>query len=193
MRKDQNDNDISADGVEQTRKLKSILKEILIYAVIFMLCLFFIPRYVCCKYTVHGISMEDTLYEEEQIIGEKISYLFTEPKRFNVVVVQPFEKEEDNYYVKRVIGLPGETIEIKGKDVYIDGEILDDSRYIREEMFDSTYLEPTKLGEDEYFVMGDNRNYSSDSRESEIGPIPKDRIIAKAFFIVWPLKKVSPI
>jgi len=196
MKKNQNDNfDTNTDGVEQERRInvKSVCKEILIYVMIFALCLFFIPRYVCCKYTVQGISMQNTLQEKEQIIGEKISYRFTGPKRFDVVVVQPFEEEKDNYYVKRVIGLPGETIEIKGKNVYINGELLDDSKYIREEMLDSTYLEATKLGEDEYFVMGDNRNYSSDSRESEIGPIPFDRVIAKAFFIVWPLNKVSPI
>lgn len=174
-------------------RLMSALSEILIYAVIFLLCLFLVPEFICCKYTVEGISMQDTLKEGEQLIGEKISYRLSEPKRFDVVIIQPYEEQKKNYYVKRIIGLPGETIEVKGNSIFIDGEALDDSKYIREPMWETTSYGPVKLEENQYFVMGDNRNYSIDSRETDIGPVTKDRIIAKVFLRVWPLKKISPI
>lgn len=174
-------------------KVLSALYELLIYVAIFVLCLVFVPKYICCKYTVEGISMERTLEEGQQLLGEKISYRITEPKRYDVVVVQPFEDDEENYYVKRVIGLPGETIEIKDGILLIDGKELDESDYIKEDMWETTILEPITLGEDEFFVMGDNRNYSSDSRETEIGPIPKDRIIANLILRVWPLSEFAVI
>lgn len=174
-------------------KVLSALYELLIYVAIFILCLVFVPKYICCKYTVEGISMERTLEEGQQLLGEKISYRIMDPKRYDVVVVQPFEGDEDNYYVKRVIGLPGETIEIKDGILLIDGKELDESDYIKEDMWETTILEPITLGEDEFFVMGDNRNYSSDSRETEIGPIPKDRIIANLILRVWPLSEFAAI
>lgn len=171
-------------------KIKSAIGEIFIYAGIFILCLFLVPEFICCKYTVEGKSMESTLKNGQQLIGEKVSYVFTDPKRFDVVVVQPYEGQKDNYYVKRVIGLPGETVEIKGSVLLINGKVMSDP-YINEPMWDTTKYGPLTLGKDEYLVMGDNRNYSIDSRDDSIGPIPKDRFIAKVFLRVWPLEKLS--
>ena len=171
-------------------KIKSAIGEIFIYAAIFILCLFLVPEFICCKYTVEGKSMESTLKNGQQLIGEKVSYVFTDPKRFDVVVVQPYEGQKENYYVKRVIGLPGETIEIKGSVLLIDGKVMNES-HINETMWETTKYGPLTLGKDEYFVMGDNRNYSIDSRDESIGPIPKDRFIAKVFLRVWPLEKLS--
>lgn len=173
-------------------KIKSAIGEIFIYAAIFILCLFLVPEFICCKYTVEGKSMESTLKNGQQLIGEKVSYVFTDPKRFDVVVVQPYEGQKDNYYVKRVIGLPGETVEIKGSVLLINGKVMSDP-YINEPMWDTTKYGPLTLGKDEYLVMGDNRNYSIDSRDDSIGPIPKDRFIAKVFLRVWPLEKLSLI
>lgn len=187
----------SAEGEKSHKSPKerfvSALSEILIYVVIFLLCLFLVPEFICCKYTVEGISMQDTLTEGDQLIGEKISYRFSSPKRFDVVIIQPYEGQKKNYYVKRVIGLPGETIEMKGNSIFVNGEALDDSEYVRETMWETTYYGPVTLEDNQYFVMGDNRNYSIDSRETDIGSIPKDRIIAKVFLRVWPLKKIAPI
>lgn len=184
------ENDIDESQKSRGGKIKSTIGEILIYAAIFILCLFLVPKFICCKYTVEGKSMISTLENGQQLIGEKVSYVFTAPKRFDVVVVQPYEGQEDNYYVKRVIGLPGETIEIKGSVLLVDGKVMNDP-YIKEPMWETTKYGPVTLGKEEYFVMGDNRNYSIDSRDESIGPIPKDRFIAKVFLRVWPLEKLS--
>lgn len=171
-------------------KIKAALGEIFIYAAIFILCLFLIPEFICCKYTVDGKSMEATLMNEQQLIGEKISYLVKNPKRNDVVVVQPYKDDKNNYYVKRVIGLPGETIKIVNGRLFINDKEIKE-KYIKEPMMESTNYGPVELKKDEYFVMGDNRNYSIDSREKNIGPIPKDRFIAKVFLRVWPLKELD--
>ncbi len=186
------DLEMNVDKSQKSRrdKIKVALGEIAIYAVIFVLCLFLVPEFICCKYTVEGISMETTLEESQQVIGEKISYLFTKPKRYDVVVVKPYEGQKDNYYVKRVMGLPGERIEIINGKLEVDGKEVKDSD-IKEPMWETTSYGPITLKEDEYFVMGDNRNYSIDSREEGIGPIPKKRFVSKVFFRVWPLNKMS--
>lgn len=176
----------------RAHKIKVALGELMIYAVIFILCLFLVPKFICCKYTVEGKSMESNLKQGQQLIGEKISYLVTDPKRFDVVVVQPYEEQKDNYYVKRVIGLPGETIEIQGDELKINGKVIEDS-HKKEPMYENQSFGPYKLGKDEYFVLGDNRNCSIDSRQEDIGPIAKDRFIAKIFIRVWPLERLSLI
>lgn len=186
------DNQIDRTSKSSKDRIRATITEIVIYVAIFILCLFLIPHFICCKYTVEGRSMESTLLEGQQLIGEKVSYVFTNPKRYDVVVVQPYEEEKENYFVKRVIGLPGETIEIKGSQLFINGKKMDDP-YIKERMWDTTSYPALKLGKDEYFVMGDNRNYSIDSRDNDIGPIPKKRFIAKVCLRVWPLKELDVI
>ena len=186
--------EMKADVLQKSRgdKIKTALGEIAIYAAIFVLCLFLVPEFVCCKYAVEGASMENTLQEKQQVIGEKVSYLFSDPKRYDVVVVNPYDNQKENYYVKRVMGLPGETIEITNGVLKVNGEVIDD-KYIKEPMMEETDYGPVTLKKDEYFVMGDNRNRSIDSREKEIGPIPKERFVAKIIIRVWPLDKISLI
>ena len=98
-------------------------------------------------------------------------------------------REEDEYYVKRIYGLPGETVQIKGKDIYINNQIIED-KYAKNAMDDAGIAEePLKLGEDEYFVLGDNRRVSKDSRDSEVGPVKKENIAGHVVFRIWPLSK----
>ena len=136
---------------------------------------------------VVGTSMENTFMEGDSLFIDKLSYHFVEPKRFDVVVFPFQEKEETFLYIKRIIGLPGETIQIAGNAIYIDGEILKDD-YGKEAMEEGSggiASKPYTLSEDEYFVLGDNRNYSIDSRQPHIGPIKRDWIIGKSAFRLW--------
>jgi signal peptidase I len=125
--------------------------------------------------------MQPTLYTDERMAVTIFSYYFNTPQRGDVVVTK--YPDDSRNFVKRVIGLPGETLEIKDGKVYIDGVELDEP-YISEEInFD--YGEIT-IGEGKYFVMGDNRNNSRDSRYINVGPLDEELIVGKAQYVVWP-------
>ncbi|MDR2889725.1 MAG: signal peptidase I, partial [Lachnospiraceae bacterium] len=152
--------------------MKKFLREVLItsvYILVAIVASLLIVRYVGVRTEVDGISMNDTLEHGESLIVDKISYRFSDPKRYDIVVFPPFEEEEDTFYIKRVIGLPGETVMIDFEgNIYIDGEVLEES-YGREIIRSpGRAAEPVVLGADEYFVMGDNRNNSRDSRDPSI-------------------------
>ena len=119
---------------------------------------------------VSGSSMETTLSDKDQLFFDKMTYRFRDPKRYDIVVF-PYQYQDNTYYIKRIIGLPGETVQILSGMVYIDG-MRQDERYGNGIMENPGIAEePLTLGEDEYFVLGDNRNNSSDSRASDVGLI----------------------
>ena len=172
--------------------MKKIIKEIITTSlyVLLVLCLSYLfITFVGQRTEVQGSSMEATLSNGDQLIVDKISYRFRDPKRYDIIVF-PFRYEDNTFYIKRIIGLPGETIQIDGEgNIWINGEILEES-YGREIIRDpGRAAEPITLGEDEYFVMGDNRNNSSDSRVEAVGNIHRDEIIGRAFIRIWPLSK----
>lgn len=139
---------------------------------------------------VDGTSMEGTLHDEDNLFVNKIVYRLHDPERFDIIV---FPYDEDTYYIKRIIGLPGETVEIVGGQICIDGVVLQEN-YGLEPMSDTdnTYG-PVTLGEDEYFVLGDNRNHSTDSRSSDVGFIKKDKIIGKAMYRLYPFDTMGEL
>lgn len=173
---------------EEERKI-SPLKELLsmlIYIGVVLGVTFLIITFVGQRTHVSGESMENTLDNGDQLIVDKITYRFQDPERFDIIVF-PFHYKENTYYIKRIIGLPGETVQIADGTIYINGEVLEES-YGREVMQDpGIAAEPITLGEDEYFVLGDNRNQSSDSRDPSVGLIHRDEIIGRAWLRIWPL------
>jgi signal peptidase I len=159
-----------------------ILREIgitILIAVAVFVCLQFTVQ----SYTVVMSSMEPNVHEGECIMVNKVSYHSSGPQRGEVIIFNPpFESEYP--FIKRVIGLPGETVEIKDEKVFIDGIPLEEE-YI---MAPPNYTMPaTEVPENEYFVLGDNRNNSNDSHNS--WTVPRDNIIGKAWFIYWPPTK----
>ena len=154
-----------------------------------VLCLtYLVITFVGQRTEVDGASMETTLYDGDNLIVDKITYRFQDPQRFDIIVF-PFKYQENTFYIKRIIGLPGETVWIDEQgNIYIDGIILEES-YGREVISpDKIGIagEPIKLGEDEYFVMGDNRNNSTDSRTEIVGNIHRDDIVGRAWLRIWP-------
>lgn len=149
----------------------------------------FIVTFIGQRVRVDGQSMEATLQDNDNLICDKISYRFRDPERFDIVIIHPYEGESDRW-IKRIIGLPGEEVRIDEEgNIYIDGEILEES-YGKEVIQDpGMAIEPITLGEDEYWVMGDNRNHSSDSRA--IGPVPRSRIVGRAFVRIYPFSKIG--
>lgn len=174
--------------------MNKVMKELLntgLYLLGVLLLTWLVTTYVGVRTQVDGGSMEPTLSDEDNLIVDKISYRFSDPKRFDIIVF-PFRYKEDTYYIKRIIGLPGETVQIdeQGK-IYIDGEVLEESygrEIIRPENI-GIARQPIVLGDDEYFVLGDNRNNSSDSRTETVGNINRREIIGRAWVRIWPFDK----
>lgn len=172
--------------------IKGVVREvvsILIYLAVVFVLTFLVVEYVGQRTVVSGSSMEATLSDADNLIVDKLSYRFGEPERFDIVVFE-YQHEENTYYIKRVIGLPGETVFIDEEGViYIDGSELEES-YGNEVMKDAGLAaEPFVLGEDEYFVLGDNRNGSCDSRDPSVAAVSKDWILGKAWVRIWPMEK----
>lgn len=173
--------------------MNRILRELIstgVYLLIVLLATYFLINYVGQRTEVEGASMETTLYDGDNLIVDKFTYHFEDPQRFDIIVF-PFKYQENTYYIKRIIGLPGETVQIDEKgNIYINGEKLQES--YGNEIIEADNIgiaaDPITLGADEYFVMGDNRNNSSDSRMEIVGNIGRNDIIGKAWIRVWPLK-----
>lgn len=172
--------------------MNSRAKEILSTSIYFLLVLvvsFLIVKYVGQRTEVIGQSMMNTLYDGDNLILNKISYRFSDPERFDVVVF-PFRNGERKNYIKRIIALPGETIQISDDGViYIDGEVLEEDYGLETIKDPGRAIEPISLGKDEYFVMGDNRNNSEDSRFYEVGTVNRREFLGKAWIRIYPFNR----
>ncbi len=197
---------------------RSIFKEILgwlVYIAILLAAVYVLITYVGQRTEVSGHSMEPTLQNGDNLIVDKISYRFREPERYEIIVF-PYQYKENTYYIKRIIGLPGETVQIIDGEVYINGELLADEHYGKEVMLDpgiaaepitlgddeyfygkevmldpGIAAEPITLGDDEYFVLGDNRNHSSDSRDPSVGVLHRKDLIGRAWVRIWPFSDIG--
>ena len=174
------------------KKLKDILSTSL-YLLIVLVATFLVVTYVGQRTKVIGSSMSPTLTDGDNLIVDKISYRFHDPERFDIVVFPVVRDGKEEYYIKRVIGLPGETVQIIDGYVYINGEKLDEN-YGAEVMNDAgRAAEPITLGDDEYFVLGDNRNRSDDSRYENVENLKREKIVGRAWVRIWPLDRICVV
>ncbi len=162
-----------------------------IAAVIFLA--YFIVYYALERTNMVGISMETTLMDKDQIIINKFSYRFSEPKRFDVIVYKKSGKEHSYYDIKRIIALPGEKLQIKDGLIYINGEVVDEIVNVEPMGNYGLAAEEILLEENEYFVLGDNRNNSEDSRFASVGMIRREEIIGEAFIRTSPFNFVNKL
>ena len=132
---------------------------------------------------VDGSSMSTTLSNGEVMFVTKPEYLLGDPQRFDVVICH-YPNRGNTNFVKRVVGLPGDTIEIVNGYLIVNGQMYEEP-YIQYRSHDT--LSPFTLGEDQYFVMGDNRANSNDSRSSKVGPLTRDMIVGHVRSVFWPL------
>lgn len=174
--------------------MKRVLREILntsLYLLGVLCLVYLVIHFVGQRTQVQGSSMEPMLSEADNLIVDKISYRFHDPERYDIIVFR-FLGEKDTFYIKRVIGLPGETVQIdeEGK-IYVEGEAIDD--FYGKEVIENPgrAYEPITLGKDEYFVLGDNRNNSTDSRDPSVANIRRENIIGRAWLRIWPLEKIG--
>jgi signal peptidase I len=172
------------------KKEKHPLMEIVEFAFIALLIVIPVRMFIAQPFIVSGASMEDTFHSGEYLIIDQISYHLDDPKRGDVIVFR-YPQDPSKFFIKRIIGMPGDTISIEGNTVDIvtkDGEeIVLDEPYIKS-MKENTNLSEV-LGDREYFVMGDNRDFSSDSRVW--GVLQKEKIIGKAFLRLFPFNEAD--
>ena len=169
-------------------------KEIIswVFYILFVVALtWFIITFVGQRTVVDGRSMNATLNDKDNLIVEKLSYRFGDPQRFDVIVFPPQGSPSD-HYIKRIIGLPGETVQIDyDGNIYINGEILEEDYGLETIQDPGRAAEPITLGDDEYFVLGDNRNNSTDSRSERVGNVKRSTITGKAWVRIWPLSDIG--
>jgi signal peptidase I len=165
--------------------LVDTIQSILIAASLFLVIYIFILR----PFQVNGESMFPNFHDREYVLTSIISLRFHSPQRGDVIVFKaPIDTEKD--FIKRVIGLPGDNVMVKDGDVYVNGDLLDQSVFLTSDVktYGGSFLkdgQTINVPSDNYFVMGDNRPYSSDSREW--GFVPKVNIIGQSFLVYWPL------
>ena len=173
---------------ELIRKKKPFIKDLLstlLSLVIMVGCVLAILNFVGSRVSVEGTSMYPTLKDKDQLVEDIFTYKFVrDPKRFEIVIFK-LKNDPGTHYIKRVIGLPGETVQIVNSVIYINGEELKED-YGRGVYFLAGSAEqPVTLGEDEYFVLGDNRNNSIDSRYA-VGKVRRSQFTGRAVFRIWP-------
>ena len=175
---------------EDVNIVKDLLSLIIYIGIVVLIC-FLIVTFVGRRTTVHGDSMEPTLQSGDGLWINMLAYKFGEPKRYDIIV---FPYEDDVNYIKRIIGLPGETVQITDNgDILINGEVLVEPKSFDRIRNNGIASSPITLGPDEVFVLGDNRNNSRDSRWADVGNIKLDKIIGRAAFRLLPLKKFGSI
>jgi len=170
---------------------KSLLFEVIKIVILAVVIVLPVRYFLFQPFFVQGISMEPNFENGDYLIVDEISYRFREPERGEIIVFK-YPKNPTQRYIKRIIGLPGETIEIKEGQVIIldeDGnQALDESEYLSENIETSGNIR-VSLSEDEYFVLGDNRNFSSDSRRW--GVLPEKYIVGKVYVRAWPFTTLA--
>ena len=182
-----NTDDLEKGAGQKVDMKKEILSWVFYIAFVLVLT-WVIITFVGQRTRVDGRSMMNTLHDGDNLIVEKLSYRFSDPKRFDIIVFPPTGKKE--YYIKRIIGLPGETVQIdENGNIYINGELLEENYGAETIQNPGRAAKPITLGDDEYFVLGDNRNNSKDSRSEEVGNVKRSQIIGRAWLRIWPLNK----
>ncbi len=178
---------------EKNQKRWAFWLDVGLTVLIILCCFFIVVQFVGKRVTVSGKSMSPTLTEGDSLYCDRLTYRFSKPERFDIVFID-MSSQEGVYYVKRIIGLPGETVQIKGGYVYIDGVQLKEDVYGKDLMsIAGRASQPITLGENEYFVLGDNRNDSEDSRSYKVGNVHIKQIVGKSSFRIFPLSAMGKI
>ena len=168
--------------------IKAIVDIVVIVCAAFLMINFFFDNT-----SITGHSMNNTLKNDDVMLVNKVAFKYRDPKRYDVIIFKPNIGNVSDYYTKRIIGLPGETVQIVDGKVYIDGEVLKDD-VIDEVIYNAgNAAKPIKLGYNEYFVLGDNRNNSDDSRFSNVGFVKYEDIVGMPWFVVYPFSSFGTI
>ena len=169
-------------------RMKKVLSWLAAVAATILLALAY-SFYFCQNIVVQESSMEPTLSAGDTILIDRVSYAFGSPKRGDIIVFRTSDDPKASLHIKRVIGLPGETVQIRNGQILIDGEVYQEKKDFPAITNPGIAEEPVDLGKGEYFVLGDNRNNSEDSRYVDIGVIESKRIVGKLWMVTAPFEK----
>lgn len=173
--------------MKNTKKRKSALQEWLEAIVSSVVLTAFVIIFIAQSFSVQGLSMMPTLQNNQRLLVDKVSYRFVEPRKGDIIVFK-YPQNPKEEFIKRIIGVPGDTVAIIDGKLFINGLVIEED-YI----YDTTIrgFLPQVVPEGHYFVLGDNRNNSLDSRDFRVGFVPKDLIIGRAIWSYWPLNKIE--
>jgi len=161
--------------------VKEVLAWVLEIAMAILLAFTFV-YFVGLRTSAVGQSMAETIFNGDSVLVNRFVYVVSDPKPNDIVVFRPNGNEKSHLYIKRVIAGPGDEVQIVKGVVYVNGEVFDEAVSVASIEDAGLAVDPIKLGDDEYFVLGDNRNNSEDSRFANIGNIKKEYIIGKVWF-----------
>ncbi len=176
------------------KQVFSFIFELIKITVISLVIIMPIRYFLIQPFYVKGASMEPNFYDHEYLIIDEITYRFNEPKRGDIIVFR-YPRNPQEYFIKRIIGLPGEKIQIKDGQIIIYNDEHPEGMVLKEDYLASgtkTYSlnsDIITLGENEYYVLGDNRNSSKDSRS--FGPVNKSFIVGRVLFRGWPFDRIN--
>lgn len=179
-------------GRQRKKMNVPLIKEVLIWALetVIVLGIAFVFVYYIGQCTrVIGGSMSPVLDDGDRILMNRFIYLITDPKHNDVIAFLPNGNKKSHYYVKRVVGVPGDKVQIVDGALYVNGELYEEAADVPSMEYAGLAQDEITLGKNEYFVLGDNRNNSEDSRYANIGPIKKEHIVGKGWFQISPLSK----
>lgn len=167
--------------------------KIIVDILMIVVCAYSLVLFTCDRTVFHGNSMKPTIENESTVLINQMAYALTSPKRFDIVAFKKRGIQSNKVYIKRIIGMPGDTIQIKDKQIYINGALLSDDPYNNNILTPGIAAQELTLKENEYFLMGDNRNNSEDSRFANIGLVKKEDIIGTVWMIVAPFENIKMI
>ena len=197
------ENDIKNTEKSEREKPRPLILEILDYIItlaVVAAVVLLLNKYVLINAKIPSESMQNTIMMGDQIFGSRLSYLKADPQRYDIIIfIYPDDNNDPTipagkktYFIKRVIGLPGETVTIENGHVYINDETMPlDESFLAEPAVNYGEKLVYDVPEGHYFVMGDNRNHSKDSRYWDDPYVSKEEILGKAVFRYWPLTRIS--
>lgn len=184
---------MSSKIFEVLRTKKSVILEYAFYLFVIVFILYLAPTFLMEKIAVDGTSMQDSLQDGEQVLIEKVSRYFDGPKRFDIIVFTKKTSKTEKVYIKRVIGMPGDKIQIIGDVIFVNDQVLPED-YGKDAMrTEGIAAEPIVLSEGEYFVLGDHRSISVDSRSENVGIVKKSEIDGVVILRIYPFDKFGEV
>jgi signal peptidase I len=175
---------------EKKKRKAGVAELVFTAAVAFVLVFGFVRPFVVEAYRIPTESMVPTLEVGDRVLANKFIYRFTEPERWDIVVFDSVDEDDDQTLIKRVVGVAGDEIQVQGGVLYVNDEAQEEA-YLNDADQSRSFYAPTVVPEGHIFVMGDNRGNSADSRV--FGPLPLENLKGEAFMRFWPVSKISTI